>query len=102
MDGGAGARHQLPHDLAISSDVRTITVEGLAYALWFLEAPALPDRKWRWLTLDERTRAPEFESKAKLLLAPAREVHAPSGPPRHTESSRSLAPGGRGHLLYFQ
>ena len=62
----------------MSSDVRAITVEGLAYALWSLEAPALPDRRWRWLTLDEGTRA-QFEMKVRLLRAHAREVHAPSG-----------------------
>jgi hypothetical protein len=71
-----GCPHQLRHDLAISSDVRTVTVEGPAYALWSLEAPALPDRRWRWLTLDEGTRA-QFETKVGLLLAHAREVHAP-------------------------
>ncbi len=71
-----GARYQLRHNLAMSSDVRAITVEGLTYALWFLEAPAFPDRRWRWLTPDEGTCA-QFEMKARLLLAPARDVHAP-------------------------
>jgi hypothetical protein len=55
----------------MSSDVRTITAEGRAYALWSLEAPAFPDQRWRWLTLDEGARAPQFETKAGLLLAPA-------------------------------
>jgi glutamine amidotransferase-like uncharacterized protein len=33
-------QHQLRHDLAMRSDVRTITVEGLAYAPWSLEVSA--------------------------------------------------------------